>query len=116
MFIIFDKTIKELIGIFENYNDAHYYYIKNNLIERLKLYRHSILSSEEKISDVISKTRDVETLIEDIIDLMTEDTLNYEKIQFKYNMAVDLLKNTKYSITMNILNFCDNIRTCNLNY
>lgn len=118
MFVIFDSKLKELTGEFKTYNDAFFYYMATSFIERLKLYSHSLMNTEQIIDNIVM-LRAIEQLIEDTAELLQANEPNYNLLQTKFCLANDYLNNPKgepYKITMNIIRLDDNIRKINLKF
>lgn len=93
-YLIIDKTINEIIGLFKSNQEAELYYLKNNIIERLKIYRHKLLNYSVDNVDKLWELRGIETLMENIVEFdetTSENTYTY--IQGYINRAIGLLSN-----------------------
>ena len=86
-FLINDKTTKEIIGLFKSHEEAELYYLKNNTVERLKIYRHCILND---CLNNIFKLRQIENLLVEIIDF---DETTCENIMNKINYFKTIINN-----------------------
>jgi hypothetical protein len=116
MFILHDKKLNEIVGIFETYNDALAFYMDNNFMERLKLYRHHIMNSEI-LEDNVILLRICEEIMEQTYENLNSGNINYTDLQLKLDWGKSLLSNFKLPITMNIIYFDnDTKRKVNLKY
>jgi hypothetical protein len=76
MFILHDLTTKELIGGFNSFNEAFFYYTTNNLLELLHIYRNFyLLKSVNNMTYYIEKVRNLE---ESILQIKTYELEYYE--------------------------------------
>jgi len=80
-YLINDKVTKEIIGIFKSHEEAELYYLKNNMFERLKIYRHIFMSSENCLENIFTLRR-LENLI---IELTEFDETECQNITAKIN-------------------------------
>ena len=86
-YLINDKTTREIIGLFKSHQDAELYYLKNNTVERLKIYRHHMLND---CLNNIFKLRQLENLLVEIIEF---DETECENIMNKINYFKTLTNN-----------------------
>ena len=94
--LIIDKTTNELIGLFKSNQEAELYYLKNNIMERLKIYRHKLLDYSTDNTDKLWELRAIEDLMEKIYEFdetTSENTHTYT--QAFINMATAMLINHK---------------------
>lgn len=90
-FIIHDKKTNEIVGLFENINDAKHYYLINNVIERLKLLRHNVMNKKNIDHSNINLLRNIEKIMEEIFSKCNDE-------DNKYNHEFDFLKDRANSI------------------
>jgi hypothetical protein len=88
-FLINDRVTKEIIGMFETLQEAQYYYLKNNLLERLKIYLHKLINNDETFEQII-KIRKIDNLINQISEYEQDAEINHKYSLFT-TMSYDLL-------------------------
>jgi len=109
-YIIYDKQINELVGIFKTYDEAFIHFINFNLLERLKYLKNKLMN-EEFNCDNIDFIRDIDILINDICTNLYSENIDVQFLKDKLNLARDYLHikyDNKYNINCNILCFYDN--------
>lgn len=104
-FIIDNET--EIIGTFENEQIARLYYIKKNVVEKLKLLRHKMMN--ETFPNIYS-LRNIEDLMEEIFLYDIEDTEGNEntindKINYFLSLSNNFLNDTSLKISYKIIKF-----------
>lgn len=86
-FLIKDRVTKEIIGLFKTTKEAELYYLKNNVVERLKIYLSKLINRSECMEN-IDTIRKMDSLICDIIDYNIEDVdINFTQ-KFSYFMQL----------------------------
>lgn len=89
-FLIIDNTTKELIGLFKSKDDALLHYIKNNVVERLKICRHQFMSNNDIDLFVL---RNLENLMEEIFEYEYEKNYFFTKSSYfitRSNLHLDM--------------------------
>ena len=118
MYFIHDYSFKELIFGFNSHEEAETHFLKNSIMEKLKLYRHKLMSNTlEKDDETInSKTivtiRDVESIMENILEIDEESEVSYIKGQL--NLANAYLAETPFKLSYTINLLPENVRTYKL--
>jgi hypothetical protein len=105
-FIIVDKLTKEISGLFSTKEEAEYYYVKNNVSEKLKYYCNRLVNKSENMEN-IELIRKFENLLNQIYDYETNDN----NFNFSYFMTIadELLfkyadSDTEYHKIISVLN------------
>lgn len=115
-YFILDKTIKEIIGLFETHQKAELYYLKINIVERLKIYRHKLLNNLCDNINNILPLRSIEELIEEILNFDENSENTYTYIQGYINRATSILIQIK-ELQLNYIIYkfdSENIRLFNI--
>ena len=89
-FVLLNCTNDELIGIFKEKSDAEYYYLKNCILERLKIYMIKTINNSECMNN-IADIRDYDNLIGKIEEV-EKDEINFShSFNLYLNLAHKLL-------------------------
>jgi len=112
MYFIHDYNPKELIFGFSTYTEAERYFLINSVVEKLKIYRHSLLTKTLENTDLIPTLRNIEEIMENIITIDDETEPNY--ILGQLNMAKAFLNNTPLELKYTINLIGEEIRTYKL--
>jgi len=109
MYFIHDFELKELIFGFETFRQAEIYYLIKNITEKLKLYKHILLTKAVDEIDNLFIIRDIDAILENIeyIDEETEEnTISNQLI-----LAKSLLNKSAISVNYKICQVPETIRT-----
>lgn len=89
-FVLLNCTNNELIGIFKEKTDAEYYYLKNCILERLKIYMTKTINNSDCMNN-IADIRDYDNLIGKIEEVEKEDNNFSHSFNLYLNLAHKLL-------------------------
>lgn len=118
MYFIHDFNFKEIIFGFNSFNEAELYFVKNNLLDRLNLFFHSIMTKSitedenNNLEFLIIQYRDIEAIISNINEIDETTEINYIKAQL--NLGNIYLANTPFKPEYSINLTPDSIRTYKL--
>lgn len=117
-YLIYDSYTKELSGIFDTFETAILYYLKNNGLERLKLYRHQLLNNinnNKNVAKSVQILRNIEDLYTEIQNYNLDDTqteqqnLNNRQNVLDYDAKINsLLQDTQFKINKKVIRFVEN--------
>ena len=93
-FLLIDRTTNEIAGLFKTKTEARLHYIKNNIVERLKICRHRMMT-DEKLN--IYDLRNIEALMEEIYMYEVDECFDskYAYIMYASNKYLDKTENLK---------------------